>query len=179
MKIAVICVGNRLMLDDGLGPVVYDQLQSYRFEPEVDLFDVGCMTMNFVNVVRDYDLLMTVDAVDGSDELAGTIFRYTPDEVAPRAFGTQSLHELQLSDLFESAALLGYEAQGICLGMQVENASPPAVVEGLTPAVAQRIDDLVDCVLAELVKLGIKVRVKETGECVEAGYHHTSTIEAV
>ena len=26
MKIAVFCVGNRLMLDDGIGPAVYDEL---------------------------------------------------------------------------------------------------------------------------------------------------------
>ena len=32
MKIAILCIGNRLMLDDGVGPAVYDALETgYRF----------------------------------------------------------------------------------------------------------------------------------------------------
>ena len=42
MKIAVFCVGNRLMLDDGIGPAVYDELVEHYEIPEgVDLYDLG------------------------------------------------------------------------------------------------------------------------------------------
>lgn len=34
MKIAVFCVGNRLMLDDGIGPAVYDELVEHYEIPE-------------------------------------------------------------------------------------------------------------------------------------------------
>ena len=34
MKIAVLCVGNRLMLDDGAGPAVYDELNERYLLPE-------------------------------------------------------------------------------------------------------------------------------------------------
>ncbi len=42
----------------------------------------------------------------------------------------------KLVDLFDAATLLGYEAEGLCLGMQVENPSPAVVTVGLTPKVA-------------------------------------------
>lgn len=160
------------MLDDGLGPAVYDQLSAYMMPENVHLFDMGCMTLSRVSDVRDYDVIITVDAVDGTDEPVGTIVRYTPDEVAPRSFGSQSLHELRLSDLFEAACMLDYHAEGICLGMQVENLSPDHVVEGLTPAVLEALSNLVDCVLAELVALGCTIRVRETDEVVQPGFHH-------
>lgn len=153
MRVAVLCVGNRLMLDDGLGPAVYDVLQDRHLPAEVDVFDVGCMTMDMVDVVRDYDWIVSVDAVDGTGEVPGTIFRYTPDEIAPRPFGMASLHDLRLSDLFEAALLLGYRAQGICYGMQVENPSPAVLQEGLTPQVQAKLNDLVECVLAEINRL--------------------------
>ena len=162
-----------MMLDDGVGPAVFDQLQAYELPPEVDLFDVDTMTMAYLNMLRDYDLLITVDSVDGTDEPVGTVFRYIPDEVALRPFGTHSLHELMLSDLFQAATLLGYEPEGVCLGMQVENPDPDRMTEGLTPVVYDHLADLVDAVLAELVLRGFRVTIRETGEDVRPGFHHT------
>ena len=174
VKTAVICVGNELMLDDGLGIEAYRQLTaSYDFPAEVDVQCAGCLTMNMVAQVDEYDLMLTVDAIDGTGEPAGTIFRYTPDDVARRGTPMGSLHELKLADLFDAAALLGYACEGVCVGMQVENGSPSEFVQGLTPAVLEKLPDLVDTVLAELVLRGCQVQVKATGELVAAGFHHT------
>ena len=85
MKIAVFCVGNRLMLDDGIGPAVYDELVEHYEIPEgVDLYDLGCMTMKLLNKVDEYDFIITVDAVDGTDSEPGTVFRYKPEDIASR-----------------------------------------------------------------------------------------------
>lgn len=171
--IAVFCVGSTLMLDDGLGPAVYQEMQVYDCEPPVDFFDVGCMSLDYLNAVEKYDLIITVDALDGTESDPGTIFRFDPDDMARRSPGTQSLHDLKLSDLFDSAILLGYTARGVCLGMQVQNSSPAQVTVGLTPPVYEKLADLVDCVLAELVGAGVQVTERETGELVEPGFHHT------
>ena len=65
MRIAVFFVGNRLMLDDGVAPAVYDYMQdTYIFPDNIDLFDVGCMSMDMISKVDNYDLIITVDAVD-------------------------------------------------------------------------------------------------------------------
>lgn len=158
-KIAVMCVGNRLMLDDGVGPAVYDAVcEGYVLPDNVDLMDLGCLTHAMINAVRDYDLIITVDAVDGTDEPAGTVFRYEPSDLARRPAGSQSLHDLKLSDLFDAAMLLGYESRGLCLGMQVENASPSEVTVGLTPAVFEALPRLVETLIAELVREGVEVR---------------------
>lgn len=168
-RIAVLCVGNRLMLDDGLGPAVYDAVQEdYDLPDNVDLYDLGCLTLDMLNAVRDYDLIITVDAVDGTDAAPGTVFRYAPDDMARRPAGAQSLHDLRLVDLFDAALLLDYQADGVCLGMQVENPSPAEVAVGLTPAVYDALPLLVETLLAELVRRGVEVRRKDgtlvTGE---------------
>ena len=95
-RIAVFCVGNKLMLDDGVGPAV----------------------------------------------------------------ATASLHDLKLVDLFDAAALLGYEAEGLCLGMQVENPSPAVVTVGLTPKVDAALPLLVETVAGELARLGSPLRAR-------------------
>lgn len=161
MKIAVFCVGNRLMLDDGIGPAVYDELvERYEIPDNVDLYDLGCMTMKLIFKVNDYDLIITVDAVDGTDAEPGTVFRYQPDDLARTTSAMASLHELKLVDLFDAAQLLGYSCDGICYGMQIENMSPAELTEGLTPKVYERLPFLTESVVAELDRRGAKLTPK-------------------
>ena len=111
------------MLDDGVGPAVYDALEAgYRFDDDVALYDAGCMTMDLLPHVCKADFVIVVDAVDGTGEQPGTVFRFAPGDIAGHGV-MQSLHDMRLSDLLASASLLGHEADGVCFGIQVENMS--------------------------------------------------------
>ena len=121
-RAVVFCVGNRLMLDDGVGPAVYDRLVADDLIPDnVQLFDVGCMSLDMLPYVDDYDVVLTVDAVDGTGDAPGTVYRFEPDAMARHSGPEASLHDLKLVDLFDAASLMGFEAEGYCLGMQVGN----------------------------------------------------------
>lgn len=160
-SIAVFCVGNKLMLDDGVGPAVYEELlKRYEIPDNVELFDLGCLTLNMIERVREYDVIITVDAVDGTDAEPGTVFRFEPDAMARHTGANASLHDLKLVDLFDAATLLGYEAEGLCLGMQVENPSPAMVTVGLTPKVYAALPLLVETVAGELARLGSPLRAR-------------------
>ncbi len=160
-RIAVFCVGNKLMFDDGVGPAVYEELLTrYDIPDNVELFDLGCLSLNMIERVREYDVIITVDAVDGTDADPGTVFRFEPDAMARHSGATASLHDLKLVDLFDAAALLGYEAEGLCLGMQVENPSPAVVTVGLTPKVDAALPLLVETVAGELARLGSPLRAR-------------------
>ena len=161
LNIAVFCVGNRLMMDDGIGPAVYDCVQTeWELPANVHLFDVGCLTMDLVTAVNEYDVIITVDAVDGEDDEPGTVYRFTPDDMARREWGSMSLHDLKLADLFDMAALLGYSCEGLCLGMQVENPSPSEFVMDLTPKVKEKLPFLVEVLMGELARLGCVLQRK-------------------
>lgn len=173
-KIAVLCVGNFLMMDDGVGPIVADELtRTYDFPENVDIVSCGAMTLDMLNMVGEYDLLISLDAVDDPGAEPGTVFSYAPDDLAHRGTPMGSLHELRLADLFDAAMMLGLDADGLCFGIQAENADPSELVSGLTPKVAANLPLLIDSLLAELVMRGCTVAVKATGETVEPGYHHT------
>ena len=104
---AVFFVGNRLMLDDGVGPAAYDEiLAGYDIPENVTLVDVGCMSLDMLPYVERYDVILTVDAVDGTGDAPGTVYRFEPDAMA-RHFGPEaSLHDLKLVDLFDAASLM-------------------------------------------------------------------------
>lgn len=156
-RIAVICAGNRLMLDDGVGPAIYDEMMArYRFPDNVDVFDVGCMSMSMLHMVKDYDFILSVDAVEGTGTEPGTVLRFAPDDIAGHGF-IQSLHELRLVDLLNAAELLGYESEGSCVGVQVRNMHPVEVMEGLTPEVNAAVPLAADTVVAALMERGVPV----------------------
>ena len=142
---AVFFVGNRLMLDDGVGPAAYDEiLAGYDIPENVTLVDVGCMSLDMLPYVERCDVILTVDAVDGTGDAPGTVYRFEPDAMARHSGPEASLHDLKLVDLFDAASLMGYEAEGFCLGMQVGNPSPEQFVVGLTPECAAALPLLVE-----------------------------------
>ena len=165
LRVAVFCVGNRLHLDDGVGPAVYDEVfERFDVPDNVMMFDAGVMTMDLISYVDLCDVLITVDAVENSGEPVGTIFRYTPEDVKHPEGYVMSLHDMTLPDLFDAAVLLGYEAQGICLGMQVEDTDPGILTQDLSPAVREALPQLVEALAAELARLGCPFIDKQTGE---------------
>lgn len=164
-RIAVFCIGNRLHLDDSLGPAVYDAvMEQFDVPDNVDLLDLGVLTMDMITYVDRYDVIITVDAVEHSGEEAGTVLRGSPEGLADALGPALSLHDLRLIDLFDAAVLLDYQAQGICLGMQVENTQPETLTEDLTPKVKSALPLLVDTLAAELAKLGSPLISKATGK---------------
>ncbi|MDO4502910.1 MAG: hydrogenase maturation protease [Coriobacteriia bacterium] len=161
-KALVVFVGNKLMLDDGIGPYAYeDLLEAYQMPDNVLLKEVGCMSLDLIPYVRDCDLVVTVDAVLGTGEPAGTVFEFSPEDMARNSGANASLHDLKLVDLFDAAMLLGYEAEGICLGMQAENIEPAEYVVGLTPQCADAMPLLVETIAATLHRHGYDVRRKD------------------
>lgn len=158
-KAAVFCVGNRLMLDEGVGPAVYDTvLHDYEVPSNVRLFDVGCMSLDMLPYVDSYDVIITVDAVDGTGDAPGTVYRFSPDAMARHSGAMASLHDLKLVDLFDAASLLGYEAEGYCLGMQVANMSPSEYAMDLTEPVRAALPLLVETLVAELHRRGFYLK---------------------
>ncbi len=160
-RAAVFFVGNRLMMDDGVAPAAFDlMLDTFEIPANVHLLDVGCMALDMLGYVEACDVILTVDAVDGTGDAPGTVYRFEPDAMARHAGPEASLHDLKLVDLFDAASLMGYAAEGYCLGMQVENPSPSEFYVGLTPACEAALPLLVETVAAELDRRGFPLTRK-------------------
>lgn len=164
-RVAVFCVGNRLHLDDGVGPAVYDEVLKRFDVPEtVELFDLGVLTMDMINYIDTCDVVITVDAIEHSGEEPGTVLKGKPEDLAQSQGMNISLHDLRLVDLFDAAILLEYDAEGLCIGVQVENTEPQYLTEDLTPRVRAALPLLVDTLAAELAARGVPLIDKETGK---------------
>jgi hydrogenase maturation protease len=113
---AVLCVGNPLVGDDGLGPAVAAALDDER------VLDCGTIGYAMLSEFKVYTQLLIVDAVKGSGQVPGTILRYQAQDIKTYD-GFKGAHDVRLSDVVNAADLLGYHPCVECLGVEVADLS--------------------------------------------------------
>jgi hydrogenase maturation protease len=102
--ILILGVGNILQTDDGVGVHVIDQMAGLSFPDEVELFDGGTAGLDLLSIIENRDQLIVIDAVDGGMK-PGTIFRFTPDDIACQQNPIHSLHQIGLIEALRLAKL--------------------------------------------------------------------------
>ena len=147
-RVVVVCLGNPLMGDDGIGQAVYEHLCG-RLPDFVELVEAGCDSLDALLDARDAERVILVDAIDAEEE-PGTLFRFDAETIRKTAMPRMhlSLHELSLKECLALAELSGFEGDKlVVVGMQ------PAVVEPrmrLSDTVAEKLPDLIDLIEQEI-----------------------------
>jgi hydrogenase maturation protease len=154
-RVGILCLGNLLMQDEGLGPRVADELaRGYLWPEGAEVCEGGVMGMALLADLPRFDVLIIVDAVDKTGHKPGTVLTFRPEDIAPRD-SFCSAHETRLTDVLEAAALLGINPKTHCLGVQVLNRAPQDYVIGLTPPVEAAVPLLVQKVLELCASYGV------------------------
>lgn len=146
-RILILCIGNILLLDEGVGPrVAQELLEHHELPPEVTVLDRGCMGMALLSDFKEADKILVVDAVDNTGLAPGTVVTFKPEDIAPyQAF--HGAHDTRLIDVLQAAALLGYTPDTDCLGVQIKSMAPEDFVIGLTPEVEAAVPVMVQSCL--------------------------------
>lgn len=154
MKALVLGVGNILLSDDGVGVHVIRLLRErYRFPQEVEILDGGTLGLDLLPYVEDADRLLIVDALQ-MDAPPGMVVRLEGDEIPAVLSLKYSPHQVGLSDVLAAARLRGRLPSEIVL-WGVQPASLEVGLE-LSPIVAAQVETLVQRVLTELQRWGIR-----------------------
>jgi hydrogenase maturation protease len=147
LQILILCVGNILLLDEGFGPRVAEQLLAkHSFPPQVTVLDRGVMGLAIIADLRNATDVLIVDALDNTGEAPGTIMRYQPADLDDHHIW-QGAHDTRLVDVINAASILGISPRFSCLGVQVQDISPPDFQIGLSPAVEAAIDPMIELIL--------------------------------
>lgn len=150
-------IGNVLMKDEGIGCRVVEELvERYEFPDNVEVTDSGTMGMMILNLFRDRDFVLVIDAVDGTGHPAGTVVRLSPDDIAPNSV-MHSLHDIRFVDVLEAADLIGIRPDAHCVGIQVADMTPADLTIGLSEPLEAALDTALDAVITVLVERGIEV----------------------
>ena len=167
-RVLVLGIGNVLMLDEGVGNRVAEELErNYRFGDDVRVVDGGTMGYGMIHLFRGVEFLLVVDAMDGTSLAPGTVVRVSPKDFAPNQV-MHSLHDIRFVDVLQAAQLIDIMPEADCIGIQVENMSPAELTIGLSEPVEAAVPRAIAAVLYVLEERGI---VPEEIDSPEANAH--------
>ncbi len=156
-RVLVMGIGNVLMKDEGVGCRIVELLhERYEFPEHVEVTDSGTMGMMIMNLFRDRDFVLVIDAVDGTGHPPGTVIRLAPEDIAPNQV-MHSLHDTRFVDVLEASELVGVKPEAYCVGVQIEDMNPVDLTIGLSDSLEAALDTAIDCVITVLAERGIEV----------------------
>ncbi len=156
-NILVLGIGNILYTDEGFGVRVAEKLSSlYEFAENVSIMDGGVLGMNLLGVISEADRLIVVDAVKNNGN-AGDMYRIEGEEIPLRMRAKNSLHQVDFLEALTMCQALDKVPETVILG--VEPGDIETLGLELTPVVQEKIDKMMNLVLAELDRLGGKYNI--------------------
>jgi hydrogenase maturation protease len=146
-KTVILGVGNLLLTDDGVGIHAIQKLQvDYSLPAGVQVVDGGTCGLDLLQFLEGVDHLIIIDAAR-LGKTPGSIVRLEGDQVPAYLALKTSPHEIGLPELLFTARLTDiYPEKVVVFGVQPESIETHL---GLTPAVAERLDELVEMAAQE------------------------------
>jgi hydrogenase maturation protease len=99
------------------------------------------MGFTILDLLREADRMLVLDAMDGSGYPAGTVMVLSPEDAAPNTV-FHSLHDTRLVDVLQAADLMGYEVEALVVGVQIEK------VEQWVLELAKPVEDAIPIAVA-------------------------------
>jgi hydrogenase maturation protease len=146
-KFLILGIGHWLMGDDSLGPQVIQQLKNIKLPPDVELAEIGPAVIDALPLMENREKIIIVDALR-ADEPPGTILRIPAEEALGRNKDKLSLHQMNIVDMLELSAQLGYKSETVIIGMAIEE--PISPTEKLSEQIKKNIPSLIRAILKEI-----------------------------
>ncbi|MCL2615184.1 MAG: hydrogenase maturation protease [Dehalococcoidia bacterium] len=152
-RILVCGVGNKLKKDDGLGPLIAEELDNVELPPGVDVADFGISGFKCALKLEGYHKVVFVDAISLPGSEPGRLHRLKINKEAlmrsPRLSDfSVSMHETDLERIMATASVLNiYPEEVVIIGCEPADT---AVGLGLTPSVEAAVPQVLQMVMQEL-----------------------------
>ena len=149
--VLIICLGNPLMRDEGIGIRLAEELQTHLSDnPDVEVLDLGTGGLSIMHAIVGRKKVIFVDcAIMG--KTVGSIHRFAPGQVrSTKTRMRYSLHEGDLLNTLELSRSMGECPDDIVIfGIEPKEIADG---EGLTSELQSNIPHYVQAILGELDK---------------------------
>ncbi len=108
-KVGIICLGNPLRRDDGIGLVLLDRLieKSSQFPEEFEFIDGGTGGMGLLHIFSRFDIVVLIDAVNLNCKPGKSKFFKLSDILTKKEKNTNFTHVPDFLNVLELAKSLG------------------------------------------------------------------------
>lgn len=155
-KNIVIGIGNLLFLDDGVGVIAVKYLsENFTFTPKLELLDGGTLGFNLAEYFLDYDNVFIVDTISIDDE-PGSLYKVPAHELLQGENHKKTAHEVEVLQMLQACELYDKKADITIFGVVPSDISTVKI--GLSEALVEKFDVLIDTLIQSIQELDIKVQ---------------------
>lgn len=151
MRTLVLGIGNTLLGDDGIGVYAARELTKKISDENVTVKDTAIDGLNLLDVIRNYERLIVIDAILDEKAATGTIFRLTENQMPPPSLSGASSHNLNLATTLNiGKRIFPGEIPGEVVVFAVVSQNVDYVTEEMTANVKQALSQVVELVIKEV-----------------------------
>ena len=148
MKTLILALGNPILSDDRIGLEVADRLTQHC--SHADIIKSYAATMDIIPQLAGYDRLIVIDAVQTGSAPPGTVHRFNFDNFADTV-RPSSPHDINFATAFQMAKTWGYDIPPDIRIYGIEVKELLKFSERCTPQVAEKLDEIVEQILSDLM----------------------------
>jgi hydrogenase maturation protease len=153
-RVTLLGIGNILMGDEGFGVhFVRWFSKRYRTTDDVRIVDGGTLGYALLDIICSCDHLFVVDVLKVQD-IPGSIYRFTKEEMELHMPPPTSAHEVTFPDVLFKTELMGESPETIFLCIVPQNYKDMNLE--MNPFLYEKFSDVEKLLLAELEKLNIQ-----------------------
>ncbi len=145
-RAVIVCIGNYLLRDDGIGVHVAQKLSGIELPEGVEVIEVGTSLFFLSPLLEEARYLLFIDAVE-KGRAPGSIHVLDAEEMSSPGAKKSTVHELGLFDTLDVIKLKGQPLPEMCMiGVEPEKTDVgtelSSPVEKAIPEVVQKIKDV-------------------------------------
>jgi hydrogenase maturation protease len=76
----ILGLGNEILTDDGIGPKLVEAIKKKINRPGISYLTAAAGGMEILEMIKDYNEVMIIDAIRTKDGIPGTIYHLTPKD---------------------------------------------------------------------------------------------------
>jgi hydrogenase maturation protease len=146
-KVIIIGIGNLLLMDEGIGIHVINELEKHKLPENVDIYDGGTGGFKLIDLMHGTKRVIFIDAVD-TGKAPGTITTFKSKDVRsiyPKK--KYSLHDTDILEVIKMADMLDNPPEIEIVGIQ-----PKTINYGTTPSkeLTDSMSNIINTVLRKI-----------------------------
>jgi hydrogenase maturation protease len=163
-EIMILGIGSILFSDDGFGIQVAQRIEKeYEFPDDVLVVDGGVLGINLLGVISKPKHLIVIDTMRNQGR-PGDIYRIEGEAIPERIRAKNSLHQVDFLEALTLCQALDNVPKTVIIGVEPEDIQTLSLV--LTPTVQAQVQPVIEMVLKELERLGVRYSKKDSSNHV-------------
>jgi len=136
-SILIIGIGNDILTDDGIGPRLANDLNKNRLPPGIAIIQATLGGMELLELIRDYDVVIIIDALKSGMHQPGTVLCFVPKDFE-ETLNLSNIHDIDFLTALELGKRTGMKIPSTITIIAIEIVEDRVFSKNFSPEIASK-----------------------------------------